>query len=136
MEYSKRQLVGLTIWWTEGSKAYRDKRGRNTWIRNIDVTNTNPQIIKRFLDFLRKDITVDESRLKAQIQIHEGDDKETFEEFWSQNINIPRSRFTKTIIRPAGNKFGKNMGTCKVRYTDKKLYLKLESLLAAMLKNM
>lgn len=135
MKYSKRQIIGLTIWWTEGTKAYRDKRSKNTWVRNIDVTNTNPEIIRLFLEFLRKDLGINELRLKAQLQIHEGDDKENIENYWSKVTNIPRSRFTKTIIRPVGNKIGKSMGTCKVRYSDKSLYLKLESLLKKMLNN-
>jgi hypothetical protein len=134
MRYNKRQIIGLTIWWTEGTKAYRDKRWKNTWIRHVDVTNTNPKIIKLFLEFFRKDIGIDEARLKAQLQIHEGDNQKNIENYWSKNLNIPLKRFTKTIIRPIGNKIGKNMGTCKVRYSDKSVYLKLESLLIKMLK--
>ncbi|MBU2037385.1 hypothetical protein KJ866_04290 [Patescibacteria group bacterium] len=134
MKYNKRQIIGLTIWWTEGTKSYLDKRWKNTWVRNVDVTNTNPEIIKLFLKFLRKDIGIDETRLKAQLQIHQGDNKENIENYWSKIINIPRARFTKTIIRPTGNKIGKNKGTCKVRYSDKSIYLKLESFLTKMLK--
>jgi len=136
MRYNKRQIVGLTIWWTEGTKAYLDKRWENTWIRNVDVTNTNPKIIKLFLNFLRKDIGINENRLKAQLQIHEGDNKIKIENYWSKIINIPLKRFTKTIIRPKGNKAGKSLGTCKVRYSDTPTYLKLESLLIIMLESM
>lgn len=135
MKYNKRQIIGLTIWWTEGTKAYLDKRWKNTWIRNIDVTNTNPNIIKSFLEFLRKDIKIDEKRLKAQLQVHQEDNKESLEKYWSKITNIPLTRFTKTIIRPTGNKIGKNTGTCKVRYSDKSTYLKLESSLIKMLKH-
>jgi len=134
MKYGKRQIIGLTIWWTEGTKAYRDKRWKNTWIRNVDVTNTNPEIIKLFLEFLRKDIGINEGRLKVQLQIHQGDDQKRIESYWSKITNVPLERFTKTIIRPTGNKVGKSMGTCKVRYADKFVYLKLESFLIKMLK--
>ena len=116
MKHTLREVIGIIIWWTEGTKAYKDKRWKNTWVRNVDVTNTNPDIIRLFLDFLRKDIEVDESRLKLQLQIHEGDNREYMENYWSKITGIPRNRFTKTIVRPQGNKVGKSMGTCKIRY--------------------
>lgn len=132
MEYNLRQVIGITIWWTEGTKAYRPKRGPSV-IYPVDVTNTNPNIIKMFLDFLRTDIGIKESRLKLQLQIHDGDDKEKIENYWSKVTKIPQTRFTKTIIRPKGNKIGKSMGTCKIRYSDKPTYIKLETLLENML---
>src|SRR3990167_1980577 len=98
MEYSLRQVVGIIIWWTEGTKAYRDKRCKS-WIYPVDVTNTNPEIIQSFLDFLRKDIGITEMRLKLQLQIHYGDNQEEIEDYWSKATKIPRERFTKTIIR-------------------------------------
>ena len=133
MEYSLRQVVGIIIWWTEGTKAYRDKRWKS-WIYPVDVTNTNPEIIQSFLDFLRKDIGITEMRLKLQLQIHDGDNQEAIEDYWSKATKIPRERFTKTIIRPTGHKIGKSMGTCKIRYSDKLTHLKLQSLLESVLK--
>ena len=129
MKYTLRQIIGIVLWWTEGTKSYRDKRWKNVWIYNIDVTNTNPEIIKIFLDFLRKDIGITEPRLKLQLQIHEGDDQKALETYWSDITKIPKERFTKTIVRPVGNKVGKSKGTCKVRYSDKNSYLKLPVLL-------
>lgn len=125
---AKRIIIGCAIWWTEGTKAYRDKRSVNRWIKNVDVTNTNPQIIQKFLEFLRNDIGIDEKRLKLQLQIHEGDNQENFEAFWSEITGISRDRFTKTIIRPQGNKVGKSKGTCKVRYSDTAAYEKIEKI--------
>ncbi len=133
MKYSLRQIIGLIIWWTEGTKAYKRKEYKNTWVYNVDVTNTNSEIIKLFLNFLRNDVGLDESRLKLQLQIHEGDNQEEVEQFWSKLTKIPRNRFTKTIIRPAGNKIGKSKGTCKIRYSDKQKYLILDSLLKDLL---
>ena len=128
MKYSTRQIIGIIIWWTEGTKAYREKHWQS-WIYPVDVTNTNSDIINLFLDFLRNDIGINESRLKLQLQIHEGDNQEQIENYWSKTTKIPKTTFTKTIIRPKGNKMGKSMGTCKVRYSDKATYLKLENFL-------
>ncbi len=133
MKYNLRQIIGIILWWTEGTKAYRDKRWENGWIYPVDVTNTNPEIIKVFLEFLRKDIGVNESRLKLQLQIHEGDDQKEMESYWSKITKIPKSRFTKTIIRPKGRKIGQTTGTCKIRSSDKNTYIKLNNLLKKVL---
>jgi hypothetical protein len=133
MNRDTRKVVGPIIWWTEGTKAYRKKRGNNTWVKNVDVTNTNPKIIAAFLDFLRNDIGIDEKRLRVQLQIHEGDQLNDLESYWSVITKIPREQFTKTIIRPPGNKIGKSRGTCKVRYSDQLIYDKIEAALKEVL---
>lgn len=135
MAYSKRQIIGLALWWAEGTKIQKDKRWGNTWTYRIEITNTDPEIIGLFLDFLRKDVKIKESKLKLQLQIHEEDDQKYLEEFWSNITKIPKRRFNKTIIRPVGNKIGKSKGTCKVRYYSKETYKRLEEMLDNLLKS-
>ncbi len=120
--YSKRELIALIIWWCEGTKARKDKRWKNSVNKAVEVTNTDPKIIKLFTEFLIKDLKVDVSKLRAQVQIHEGDNQIKIEEYWSNISNIPISQFNKTIIRPVGNKIGKNFGTFKIRTYDKILF--------------
>ena len=126
MNMTTRQAAGISLWWAEGTKALRDKRWKAAMSYPVEVTNTDPQIITIFLEFLRKDIGVDEGKLRAQIQIHEGDSQPELETFWSEITDIPLEQFNKTIIRPIGNKPGKSRGTCKVRFGNKTIYLKLE----------
>lgn len=121
-----RTIVGLSFWWAEGTKSRRDKRWKNAVTYPVEITNTDPIIIKVFLDMLRRDFNVDDDRIRVQIQIHEGDRQEELEEEWSRVTKISRSHFNKTIVRPKGNKPGKSNGTCKVRFADKKTYLKLK----------
>lgn len=135
MDFTLRQVIGVILWWTEGTKSYKDKRWENTWSYTVDLTNTNVDIIKLFLEFLRKDIGVDEQRLKLQLQIHEGDNQAKLETYWSRVTQIPLQRFTKTTIRPKGKKVGKSMGTCKVRYSDKPTYMKIHFLLHKILES-
>lgn len=129
IDLSLREIVGLTLWWTEGTKKRRDLRWENLWIYPVEITNTDPRMIEIFLDFLRNDIKIDEKRLKLQLQIHEGDDQKELEKFWLSVTKIPFDRFNKTIVRPKGNKVGKTKGTCKIRYNSKETYLRLEKML-------
>ena len=128
MNHSKRQLVGITIWWAEGTKSRRDKRWKTAASFPIEVTNTDPNVIQLFLLFLRHDIQIDEKKLRVQIQIHEGDNQIELEKFWSDITGVSKIYFHQTIVRPIGNKPGKTKGTCKVRFSDKATYLQLEAL--------
>ncbi len=123
------KTTGLVLWWAEGTKSRRDTRWKNAITYPIEITNTDPKIISIFLDLLRKEFDVDESKIKVQIQIHKGDNREELENYWSNITRIPKSRFNKTIIREVGNKPGKSKGTCKVRFSDKIVYGKLKSAL-------
>jgi hypothetical protein len=130
MKSSNLRTVGITLWWAEGTKSRRDKRWKTARSYPIELTNTNPMIIKTFLEFIRKEIKPDEKRIKAQLQIHEGDNQRELEKYWSKITRIPLTRFNKTIIKPTGNKIGKSRGTCKIRYADKETYSRLEKILA------
>lgn len=132
-EIEIRKIVGVTLWWAEGSKSRRDTRWKNARTYPIEITNTDPNIIKAFLKFLRNDIQVDEKRIHLQLQIHEGDNQKKLENFWSKQTKIPKTRFNKTIIRPTGNKIGKSMGTCKIRFADKSIYIELDNMFKSVL---
>ena len=119
------EVVGLTLWWCEGTKSRKDKRWKNSYTYPLEITNTDPQIINIFIDYLEKYIKVKRSNLKVQLQIHEGDDLEKLETYWSKQIKISKAQFQKTIIRKQGMKFGKSTGTCKIRYNNKAKYLRL-----------
>ena len=110
-----------------------------TWIK-IDVIKTYLPIFEYvvWIDsdavFYNQDIKIEESKLKSQLQIHEGDNQNQLEEFWSKVTKIPKYRFQKTIIRPVGNKTGKTKGTCKTRYSNKETFKKLAKMLDDLLK--
>lgn len=119
------EAVGLTLWWTEGTKVRRDKRWKNVFNYSVEITNTDSAIIITFLRYLKERWGVQNDKIKLQLQIHQGDDQEELEHFWMKITGIPMSQFDKTIIRPTGKKVGKSKGTCKIRVYDKKLHLKL-----------
>lgn len=123
------EAVCLSLWWTEGTKIRIDKRWKNTYNYSVEITNTDPEIISLFLKYLRECLSVQNEKIRVQLQIHQGDNQEEFENFWEEKTSIPRNQFNKTIVRPIGNKIGKSKGTCKIRVYDKKLYLRLSGLL-------
>ena len=123
------KYTALIIWWCEGTKQRKDKRWKNSYTNPVEVTNSDPKIINIFLAFLRKGFNIEETKFHVQLQIHENDNKQLIEKYWSEILKIPLIQFDKTIIRPIGNKPGKNRGTCKIRVYNKILYIKLKQML-------
>ncbi|TVM02898.1 MAG: hypothetical protein CV087_07980 [Candidatus Brocadia sp. WS118] len=119
---SKRELIALILWWCEGTKPRRDMRWKNAYLYPIEIINSDPRIIRIFLDYLRDEVKVPFNKLRGQIQIHEGDNREEIEDFWSEVLKIPKVQFNKTIIRPKGNRFRNNHGTFKLRFYDRKTH--------------
>lgn len=117
------------IWFCEGTKLRADKRWKHSFNKAVEVTNSNASIIIIFLNFLRLDIKVPPTRIKAQLQVHEGDNIKALEKEWESITAIPAEQFNKTIVRKKGNKPGKNRGTFKIRVYGKEIFDKLTVLL-------
>ncbi|HSX48938.1 MAG TPA: hypothetical protein VLE44_01635 [Candidatus Saccharimonadales bacterium] len=121
-----RDAVALTIWWCEGAKLRKDKRWKNSFLYQIEVTNTDSRIIKIFLKYLREKHLVPLSRIKGQLQIHKGDNKDDLENYWSKELGLPLDQFNKTIVRLKGKKPDKTKGTFKLRFYNKNIFLLLQ----------
>ncbi len=132
--FTKKELeiIGTVLYGCEGTRLRRDKRRVNNvyhWV--IEFTNTDPRLIKLFLLFMRKVLTIHEKKLKGQLFIYNDLDQDKVEKFWSSATEIPLSRFNKTIIlTPRGYK-GKlsEKGTFKLRYHSKEIFKKLDSIM-------
>ena len=121
------KVVGVMLWWAEGSKSRRDKRWANAVSYPIEITNTNPEIIRLFIRYVTEVVGVPKENLKLQIQIHENDSQTELESYWQNVTGIPMTNFNKTIIRQIGNKPNKSKGTCKIRCASKEFYGKIQN---------
>jgi len=86
----KLELVGLALFWAEGTK----------FKKRVEVTNTDPELIKVFLRFLREVCQVEETSLHCRLQLHNPDFLAESLEYWSQVTDIPEERFTRRYLRP------------------------------------
>ena len=132
--YSRRELsiIGAILYSCEGTRLRRDRRRENEtyhWV--IEFTNSDPLLIKLFLQFLRDIIGVEEKRLKGQLFAYDDLDINDLKIFWSDCTKISLSNFNKAIVFKAKNgKFKPNPnGTFKVRYYSKEAFQKLNLLI-------
>jgi len=110
----KIKIAGTMLYWGEGAKS------GNT----VKFVNSDPEMIKLFLTFLRVVCGISEERLKALVHMYPDQDKNILEIFWSRVANIPRLRFYKSHIHQgrAGTYKNKSLyGTLALNYSDKKL---------------
>lgn len=112
------KIAGVMLYWAEGSQWHGEVI--------VDFANSNPDMIKIFLAFLRKVCGIDEEKLRAYLYCYSDQDPRQLVKFWSNLTNIPLSHFTKPYIRKdfKVSKSGKmKYGLIHIRYNDKKLLL-------------
>jgi transposase len=105
--------IGTVIYWAEGTK------------KNIvDITNSDPEMIKIAMLWLRRVCKVDEKRIRISIFYHTGQNEIKIKKYWSKITKIPLKQFNKSIFKKEGTGHRKNilyMGTCKIRICDRNL---------------
>ncbi len=111
-EYLK--IAGIMLYWGEGLK-----KGDG-----IDFANSDPEMIKIFLRFLRQICGINESRLRVYLYAYEDQDIENLKNFWNKVTQISLTQFSKPYVRKGNvNLSGRKMpmGLIHIRYYDKKL---------------
>ncbi len=124
-------LLGSALYWAEGGKS--DKN------RMFNFYNSDPEMIKVMLVFLRRVCKIPEQKLRGHLHIHPHMDVAQVEKFWSNITNIPLSQFYKTNL--AQSKASKNTrnnlpyGTFSIQICSTDLYLKMLAWIEAIREN-
>lgn len=109
-------LAAVMLYWAEGSK-FADAYG-------VDFANSDPEMVRLFVLFLRKICRVDKKRMRCALYCYANQSLGELHRYWSRLTNIPLSQFTKPYVRTDFDprKKGKMpYGLIHIRYSDKKL---------------
>ena len=109
------KLAAIMLYWAEGYKA-----GGTT----VDFANSDPDMVRIFIRFLREICGVEESKIRGHLYCYEGQDVGKIRRLWSKVLAIPESKFSKPYIKQGSpGSRGPRMlnGLVHVRYCDKKL---------------
>ena len=126
LEEEKLKIAGIMLYWAEGYKNLSKKAHGGT----IDLANSDPEMIKLFLKFLRKICGIDESRLRVKLYCYANQNINSLKRYWSKITDIPLEQFTKPYIREdfSPDKIGKmKYGLAHITYSDKKLFLQIKN---------
>ncbi|MFE6164632.1 hypothetical protein ACFQ7F_37645 [Streptomyces sp. NPDC056486] len=86
-------LVGVGLYWSEGSKDKPyDRR------ENVTFVNSDPGMIQVFLAWLDL-LEVERRRLRFSVMIHESADVTAAENYWADLVGADRTDFNKTTLK-------------------------------------
>lgn len=111
------KLLCSFLFWGEGEK------NRNA----VVFVNSDPIMIKCFLNLLRSSFVLDESKFRGLVHVHEYHNDNEIKKYWSGITNIPLKQFSKSYLKPHTGKNSRKgyKGTISIRYYDYKIALEL-----------
>ena len=115
-EEKELKVSGAMLYWGEGSKWSGEKI--------VDFANSDIEMIKVFLNFLRIICGVKEKKLRVYLYCYANQNPQFLMKHWSKITNISIKQFTKPYVKKDydKNKIGKmKYGLVHIRYADKKL---------------
>ena len=114
-ELSRRELLigGLYLYWGEGMKAQRG---------TVGIANTDPAVIKTFIDWLK---IAGVPKEKFLIKLHLYTDMNIYQEteYWSEILSLPKKQFRKPYVKTSTlsgltHKGGYGHGTCNLLFEN------------------
>ncbi|MBM3261156.1 hypothetical protein FJY93_01930 [Candidatus Kaiserbacteria bacterium] len=118
LKYNPLFIAGIMLYWGEG-----DKRNRC----HVRLINTDPDMVKLFVFFLKNTCLIPEARIKAAVTIYPDLDPTTCVAYWSKHSEIKREKFTKPIVIQGRHKTNRlSYGMCTVVITS--TYFKVKML--------
>ena len=119
-------VAGVALYAGEGGKTGNE----------VVFVNSDPRMVQLFVLWLRTLFSIDESRLKCRLYLHEGLDLEAATRFWSDALSIDVRNFTTPHRPPANPSIRKSKhvhGCLTVRYADAPTKRKILGLCDALL---
>lgn len=120
---NKRELflAGLFLYWGEGSKSR---------ITDITVSNTDPAMIKFFIQWLIISLKVPKTKFHVELHLYKDMNIEKEINFWTTTLNLPKNQFIRPYIKESllkniNHKGGFGHGTCNIRINDARLTEKI-----------
>lgn len=119
-------LIGAALYWGEGTL-----RERPGYSPIVSFTNSDPQMVKIFLRFLREILNVEEERIRAGVQLHQNIKPEVAKKFWSRITKLPQERFYTFDQVSKISKFKRHIhflphGTITIRVNSRRLFYRVK----------
>lgn len=106
-----QKSIMAMLYWAEGTK------GRGI----VQFANTDPRLMCLFVTLLRKLFTLDESKFRVRLHLHDYHREEEVKKFWSELLSIPLNKFYKSYRKQRSKEktFRTNFGgICFVKYNS------------------
>lgn len=121
-------LIGIALYWAEGHKKMFIKNGREITAHPVSLTNSDPELVKVFLRFIREICKVDEKRIKASIRMFDHQNEKHVFNYWQGVTGIAKENFCKVYTGVSKSSQGKRpynrllYGAIQIRVSDTGLF--------------
>lgn len=106
LKYNPLFIAGIMLYWGEGDKLTNGQ---------TRLSNSDPALIKLYVEFLRKACRIPESKIKGSLLIYPDMEEQSNLRFWSFASGIPTSRFSKSVLIQGKHKTKRlRHGVCSV----------------------
>jgi hypothetical protein len=101
-------VAGVMLYWAEG-----DKSSRNA----ARITNSDPEVLRLFMRFLRECFEVDDERMSVTCNLFADHlaRQRAIEQFWLDTLDMPRERLCKSFVN-VYSKYSQKKRTNKLPY--------------------
>lgn len=89
-EQIDNDILCALIYWCEGAKSKEC----------VKFTNSDPNLIRTFLNLFRKSFPIQEPKLRIIMHLHEYHNESIQKEFWSKLTGIPPIQFYRSYLKP------------------------------------
>ncbi|MBI2626870.1 MAG: hypothetical protein HYW77_01370 [Parcubacteria group bacterium] len=112
-----RRLICAMLYWCEGAKDYS----------YISFTNSDPKLVRRFIDLLVNDFGVTRRKIWARLHLHKYHNSRKQLKFWSRALDLDLGQFRQPFIKPnTGKRIRENYPGCvNISYYDSILARKI-----------
>lgn len=107
-------LAGLMLYWGEGEKIQKSS--------HVKLTNSDPEMIKLFYQFLLNTLTIPKKKISAWLLLYPDLVDSVHKNFWSKTTGIPPEKFNKSIyIQGKRPKKRLSYGVCTIQVNSRAL---------------
>lgn len=122
-------LIGTALYWGEGTKA-----NTSSSPETLAFTNSDSQMIKVFMRFLREIFNIKDEKIRAGIHIYKSINISEAKKFWSRITNLPQDRFyiVQQISRASKGKKSIKLlpfGTVVIKVNNRLLFHKMRGMI-------
>ncbi len=99
--------------------------------QRVEITNSNPEILRVFINFLTKVCLVPREKIKVRLMLYDDICLEEAKKFWSRELGILTNQFCNPFIKrsykdvPFRHLRRSKYGTAHVNLSDIKVYKKI-----------
>lgn len=108
--------LGIGLYWGEGTKTNK---------HTVRLGNTDPRLVKKFIEFLERIYGTKRSKLKFGLQVFSDMSPEKAKSFWMKELGANEEQFQKVIVTPARSigtyRHKTKHGVLTVHFNNKKL---------------